>query len=40
LGLPNIERLPGLRWKLENIRQMSPKKRQEQSERLRKVLGA
>lgn len=40
LGLPNIERLPGLRWKLENIRQMNAKKRQEQSERLRKVLGA
>ncbi len=39
LGLPNIERLPGLRWKLENIRQMNPKKRQEQSILLRKVLG-
>lgn len=39
LGLPNIERLPGLRWKLENIRQMSAKKRQEQSSRLKKALG-
>ncbi len=39
LGLPGIERLPGLRWKLENIRQMSGKKREEQSARLRKVLG-
>jgi len=38
LGLPNIERLPGLRWKLENIRQMSSKKRSEQSALLRKVL--
>jgi predicted nucleotidyltransferase component of viral defense system len=39
LGLPNIERLPGLRWKLENIRQMNAKKRQDQSTLLRKVLG-
>lgn len=38
LDLPNIERLPGLRWKLENIRQMRAKKRQEQSARLRKAL--
>ena len=39
LNLPGIERLPGTRWKLENIRQMSPKKRQDQSALLRKVLG-
>ncbi len=39
LGLPGIERLPGLRWKLENIRRMNAKKRREQSTRLRKVLG-
>jgi predicted nucleotidyltransferase component of viral defense system len=39
LGLPGVERLPGLRWKLENIREMSPKKRQDQSARLRIVLG-
>ncbi|HVZ79819.1 MAG TPA: nucleotidyl transferase AbiEii/AbiGii toxin family protein [bacterium] len=38
LDLPNIERLPGLQWKLENIRRMSPKKRQEQSVLLRKAL--
>lgn len=38
LGLPNIERLPGLRWKLENIRRMNTKKRQKQSTRLRNVL--
>ena len=39
LELPGVERLPGIRWKLENIRQMAPKKRSEQSARLRKVLG-
>jgi len=39
LELPGIERLPGLRWKLENIRQMSAKKRQEQSMRLKKAMG-
>jgi len=39
LGLPNIEQLPGLRWKLENIGRMSAKKRQEQSTKLKKVLG-
>jgi predicted nucleotidyltransferase component of viral defense system len=38
LNLPNIERLSGLQWKLENIRRMAPKKRQEQSELLRKAL--
>lgn len=38
LDLPNIERLPGLQWKLENIRRMAPRKRQEQSELLRKAL--
>ena len=38
LDLPNIERLPGLRWKLGNIRQMSAQKRQEQSDLLRKAL--
>lgn len=39
LNMPGIEQLPGLRWKLENIRQMTPKKRSEQSALLRKVLG-
>ena len=39
LELPGIERLPGFRWKLENIRQMSAKKRQEQSMRLKKAMG-
>jgi hypothetical protein len=39
LSLPGIERLPGLLWKLENIRRMNAKKRQEQSALLRKVLG-
>jgi len=38
LGLLGIERLPGLLWKLQNIRQMNDKKRQEQSSRLQKVL--
>jgi predicted nucleotidyltransferase component of viral defense system len=38
LGLAGIERLPGLRWKLENVRQMDPKKRREQSARLHEVL--
>jgi hypothetical protein len=39
LDLPGIERLPGLRWKLENIRRIAPKKRSEQSAHLRKALG-
>jgi predicted nucleotidyltransferase component of viral defense system len=38
LGLPGVEQLPGIRWKLENISRMTAKRRNEQSALLRKVL--
>ena len=38
LGLPGIERLPALQWKLENIRKMDKAKRAEMVEKLKKVL--
>ncbi|MFN8847556.1 MAG: nucleotidyl transferase AbiEii/AbiGii toxin family protein [Bdellovibrionales bacterium] len=38
LGLPNIEKLPGIQWKLMNIKKMSTEKRNEQIKKLEKVL--
>lgn len=38
LGLPNIENLPGIQWKLMNIKKMSVEKRSEQIKKLEKVL--
>lgn len=38
LGLPNIENLPGIQWKLMNIKKMSAEKRSEQIKKLEKVL--
>jgi hypothetical protein len=38
LGLPGIERLPALQWKLENIRKMEKTKRAAMVKKLRKAL--
>lgn len=38
LGLPGIETLPALQWKLANIRKMPAKKHAEALEKLRKIL--
>ena len=39
LGLPGVERLPGPRWKLYNLRKMDPAKRKAAEELLRLRLG-
>ena len=39
LGLPGIERLPGMQWKLYNLRRMAPTKRLAAEELLRRKLG-
>ena len=38
LGLPGIEKLPSIQWKLQNIRRMDPGKREQALESLRRVL--
>lgn len=38
LGLPGIEALPALQWKLANIRKMPARKHAEGVEKLRKIL--
>ena len=39
LGLPGIENLPGVQWKLQNIRRMAPTKHREALRKLRDYLG-
>ena len=39
LGLPGIEHLPAVQWKLQNIRRMKPTKHREAVQRLRDCLG-
>ncbi len=39
LGVPNIENLPAVQWKLLNIRNMTAKKRDEQLGKLKRKLG-
>jgi len=39
LGVPGIENLPAVRWKLQNIRRMAPRKHQEALRKLRDYLG-
>jgi hypothetical protein len=39
LGLPGIERLPALQWKIANIRKMDKSKRVAMEKKLRAVLG-
>lgn len=39
LGVPGIENLPGITWKLKNIRAMNVKKREESLNRLKRALG-
>ena len=34
LGVPNVEKLPCIQWKLLNIKKMAPKKREEQLKKL------
>jgi predicted nucleotidyltransferase component of viral defense system len=38
LEIPNIEKLPGIQWKLMNLKKMSAEKRTEQIKKLEKVL--
>lgn len=38
LGLQGIDQLPGIQWKLINIKKMAPKKHQESISKLRKIL--
>ena len=38
LNLPGIDELPAVRWKLQNVRRMTPAKREQALERLRYVL--
>ncbi len=40
LGVPGIETLPAIRWKIQNIRQMAPMKHREALRKLRDYLGA
>jgi len=40
LGVPGIENLPGVRWKLQNIRRMARTKHREALQKLRDYLGA
>ncbi|OFZ71187.1 MAG: hypothetical protein A3K03_09870 [Bdellovibrionales bacterium RIFOXYD1_FULL_44_7] len=39
LSLPGIENLPGLQWKLNNVRKMPKEKRTDQLKKLRDRLG-
>ena len=39
LGVPGIENLPGVQWKLQNIRRMAPTKHREALRKLRDYLG-
>ena len=39
LGVPGIETLPGVQWKLQNIRRMTPVKHREALRKLRDYLG-
>jgi len=39
LGVPGIENLPGVQWKLQNIRRMTPAKHREALRKLRDYLG-
>ena len=39
LGVPGIENLPGVQWKLQNIRRMAPTKHREALQKLRDYLG-
>jgi hypothetical protein len=39
LGVPGIENLPGVQWKLQNIHRMTPAKHQEALKKLRDYLG-
>ena len=39
LGVPGIENLPAVRWKLQNIRRMTPMKHREALRKLRDYLG-
>ena len=39
LGVPGIENLPGVRWKLQNVRRMAPTKHREALQKLRDYLG-
>ena len=39
LGIPGLERLPGLQWKLYNLRKMDPAKRSAAEQLLRRKLG-
>jgi len=39
LDMPGIERLPGLRWKIENVRRMNEARRAAALEKLKRVLG-
>ena len=39
LGVPGIENLPGVQWKLQNIRRMAPTKHREALQKLRDDLG-
>jgi predicted nucleotidyltransferase component of viral defense system len=39
LGIPGLERLPGLQWKLYNLRKMDPAKRMASEQLLRRKLG-
>jgi len=38
LGIPGVEALPAIQWKLENIRRMDPKKHAQALDKLRRVL--
>jgi len=40
LGVPNVEPLPAVQWKLANIRKMTTAKRELELEKLQRVLGA
>jgi hypothetical protein len=40
LAVPGIENLPGVRWKLQNIRRMTPMKHWEALQKLQDYLGA
>ncbi len=40
LGIPHLQDLPALQWKLVNIRRMAKGKRREALGKLRKALGA
>ena len=39
MGIKDIEKLPALQWKLTNVRKISPKKRGELLDKLKRTLG-